>query len=302
MEILNPIVKDSLLTVCLITYNHAIYIDKALQSILQQETNFYFNIVIADDCSADGTTDIIRKYVAKYPEKITAILQKPNVGAGKNYDQLLTAANGQYIAYLEADDYWTDNTKLQQQIDILQANPSYVSCFTNVKEIFSEDENDNRNFLHNGCFPKTVIGFDELIYKNYIQTCSIVFKNGLATPLPDWLIKLKLGDWPLHILLSTFGQTAYIHKVMAVHRNHSSGLWSNKTKLARVEALIEAYDVMEIHTDIKHSKHYKKAKSNTILSAVKYCISEKAFSKAIKNFIKGFLLYPKNIFEKKVPI
>ncbi len=301
MEILNPIEKESLLTVCLITYNHAIYIDKALLSILEQKTNFYFNIVIADDCSTDGTTDIIRKYANLHPDKITAILQKPNVGAGKNYDQLLTAAKGKYIAYLEGDDYWADNTKLQQQVDMLEANPEYVSCFTNVKEIFSEDANDNRNHLQNGCFPKTVIGFDELIYKNYIQTCSIVFRNGLATPLPGWLIKLKVGDWPLHILLSQFGQSAYIHKVMAVHRNHSSGLWSNKTKLARIEATLEAYEAISENTSMAKSRHFKKAKSNVLLSSVKYCIQEKVFIKAIGNFVKGFLLYPKNIIESKIP-
>jgi glycosyltransferase involved in cell wall biosynthesis len=301
MEILNPIKKESLLTVCLITYNHAIYIEKALKSILEQETNFYFNIVIADDCSTDGTTDIIRNYVAQYPEKITAILQKPNVGAGKNYGQLLTAAKGKYIAYLEADDYWTENTKLQQQMGILQANPSYVSCFTNVKEIFSEDENDSRNFLHNGCYPKSVIGFDELIYKNYIQTCSVVFKNGLATPLPEWLIKLKLGDWPLHILLSAHGQSFYIHKVMAVHRNNSSGLWSSKSKLARIEATLGAYEAISTNTNMGKSSNFKKAKSNVLLSSVKYCFQEKAFAKAFLNFVNGFLLYPKNIIESKIP-
>jgi glycosyltransferase involved in cell wall biosynthesis len=301
MEILNPIEKENLLTVCLITYNHAVYIDKALKSIIEQSTNFYFNIIIADDCSTDGTADIIKKYVTQYPEKITAIVQNPNVGAGKNYDQLLTAAKGKYIAYLEGDDYWTDNTKLQQQVDILEANRNYVSCFTNVKEIFSEDENDSRNHLQNGCFPKSIIGFDELIYKNYIQTCSLVFRNGLATPLPGWLVKLKVGDWPLHILLSAHGQSVYIHKVMAVHRNHSSGLWSSKSKLARIEATLEAYDAISANTEMGKSAHFKKAKSNVLLSSVKYCFHEKAFAKAFLNFVKGFVLYPKNIIEPKIP-
>jgi glycosyltransferase involved in cell wall biosynthesis len=297
MEILNPIETESLLTVCLITYNHAKYIEKALQSILEQETNFYFNVIIADDCSSDGTAIIVREYVAKYPEKITAILQKPNIGAGKNYDQLLTAAKGKYIAYLEADDYWTDNTKLQQQVDILETNSTYVSCFTNVKEIFSEDENDERNYLQNGCYPKTIIGFDELIYKNYIQTCSIVFRNNTATPLPAWLIKLKVGDWPLHILLSAHGESFYIHTVMAVHRNHSSGLWSSKTKLTRIDATLEAYNAIAANTVMGQKKNFKAAKSNLMLSAVKYCIREKAIGKAIHYFLGGFLLYPQNIFK-----
>jgi glycosyltransferase involved in cell wall biosynthesis len=297
MEILNPITRNSLLTVCLIAYNHKAYITKAINSIIQQETNFYFNVIIADDCSTDGTSEIIKKYVQEFPDQFTAILQNPNVGAGKNYEQLLAAAKGKYIAYLEADDYWIDKTKLQQQVDLLEANTHYVSCFTNVKEIFSEDENDARNYLQNGCYPKTFIGFKELIYKNYIQTCSLVFRNNLATPLPAWLVKLKVGDWPLHILLSQFGSAVYIHKEMAVHRNHSLGLWSSKTKLNRIEATLEAYDAINANTALGLKKDFKAAKSNVLLSAVKYCIQEKKIMKAVIYLLKGFFLCPKNIFK-----
>ena len=301
MSVSNPSTKSPLVTVCLITYNHAAFIEQSIQSILNQKTDFYFNVIIADDCSKDGTAEIVKQYANQYPEIITTILQNPNVGAGRNYGQLIAAANGKYIAYLEGDDYWTDNNKLQEQINILEANPNYVSCFTNVLETFSEDINDEKNYLQNGCFPKTVIGYNEMIYKNYIQTCSIVFRNNLVTPFPDWFIQLKVGDWPLHILLSQFGDSFYIHKVMAVHRNHSMGLWSSKTKLNRIEATLEAYDALKANSSIPDNIHYRKAKSNVLLSTVKYCISEKKIGRAFKNFVRGFMLYPKNLYEKKLP-
>ena len=301
MLLLNPNAKESLVTVCLITYNQAVFIEQAIQSILQQKTDFYFNVVIADDCSNDGTTDIVKKYAAQYPEIITAILQNPNVGPGKNYGELIDTATGKYIAYLEGDDYWTDDNKLQGQVNILEVNPEYVSCFTNVLEIYSEDVKDKRNYLQNGSYPKSIIGYNELIYKNYIQTCSIVFRNKLANPFPKWVINLKVGDWPLHILLSQYGDSFYIHKVMAAHRNHPMGLWSSKTKLKRIEATLEAYEAIKANTKLPDNFHYRKAKSNVLLSTVKYYIREKKIGKALKNFINGFLLYPKNLYEKKIP-
>ncbi len=297
----NPIQEKPLLTVCLITYNHLAFIEQAIKSILAQKTNFYFNVIIADDCSKDGTADIVKEYAKNYPEIISVILQNPNVGAGINYGQLIAAATGKYIAYLEGDDYWTDHNKLQEQINILESNPDYVSCFTNVLETFSENENDKNNFLQNGCYPKSIIGFNELIYKNYIQTCSIVFRNYLVTPFPEWFIKLKVGDWPLHILLSQYGTSFYINKPMAVHRNHSFGAWSNKTKLERIEATLEAYNAIQAHTKLANSRHYDKAKSNVLLSSVKYCIREKKIGKAFKYFLKGFILFPANLYQKKLP-
>ncbi len=301
MPVAHPKQTDPLVTVCLITYNHALFIVQAIESILTQKTDFYFNLIIADDCSKDGTTGIISNYAVRYPEIITPILQNPNVGAGKNYGQLIAAAKGKYIAYLEGDDYWADEHKLQEQVNILEANPHYVSCFTNVLETFTEDINGKNNYLQNGCFPKSVIGFKELIYKNYIQTCSIVFRNGLVTPFPDWFINLKVGDWPLHILLSQYGDSYYIHKLMAVHRNHSMGVWSSKTRLQQIEATLEAYNAINTHTGLGSSVHFKKALSNVLLSSVKYAVGEKKLLKACKNFIRGFLLYPKNLYEKKLP-
>lgn len=299
MTVINPGKKDSLLTVCLITYNHRPFIQQAIEGILMQKTDFFFDVVIADDCSTDGTAEIVRRYAEENKDKITAIMQSPNVGAGQNFSQLLNVAGGKYIAYFEGDDYWMDENKLQSQVDVLESNPGYVSCFTKVLETFSEDLNDKRNFYHTGCWPKNVVGFDELIYINYIQTSSLVFRNHLVTPLPDWLLRLSVGDWPLSLLLSKYGGSYYINRQTSVHRNHSNGLWSSKTKLKRIESTLEMYNAIEQHTDLCKSKHFKKAKSNTLLSAVKYCLSEKSFLLAVKYFVRGFLLYPKNLFEKK---
>ncbi len=121
--------KLPLLSVCCLTYNHRNYIERALNSILRQKRNFSIEIIVHDDASSDGTSDIIKRYSAKYPEIITAVYQQSNlIKSGTGIFQIYTQhvfplAKGKYIAICEGDDFWTDTRKLQKQIDFLEANP-----------------------------------------------------------------------------------------------------------------------------------------------------------------------------------
>lgn len=126
-----------LVSICCITYNHAQFIRKCLDGFLMQQTDFPIEILIHDDCSTDGTTEIIREYEAKYPDLIFPIYEEVN-----QYQNGKTAeidfynyrrARGKYIAYCEGDDYWTNPLKLQKQVDFMETNPEYSVCFHNFQ-------------------------------------------------------------------------------------------------------------------------------------------------------------------------
>ncbi|WED41879.1 glycosyltransferase [Legionella cardiaca] len=108
-------------TVVVSCYNQENYIRESLDSILQQETDFEFNILISDDCSTDSTKEIIASYQARYPEKITAILRDKNIGAGKNYIEAHKMALGDIIFHLDGDDIMLPG-KLQRQFDVFKDN------------------------------------------------------------------------------------------------------------------------------------------------------------------------------------
>ena len=122
-----------LVSICCVTYNHAQFIRKCLDGFLMQQTDFPIEILIHDDCSTDGTTEIIREFEAKYPDLIFPLYEEDNqYQQGKaaeidfyNYRR----ARGKYIAYCEGDDYWTDSLKLQKQVDFMETNPEYSICF-----------------------------------------------------------------------------------------------------------------------------------------------------------------------------
>ena len=291
-----------LLSICIISYNQVDYISQAIESAINQQMNFNSEIIIADDCSTDGTREIVMNYAVRYPGWIRVLERNQNLGPANNFIDLIYAAQGKYIAYLEGDDYWTQNNKLQQQVDFLEQHADFAICFTDALETFSENLDDELNYRSAGSGQQTETTANELIFRNYIQTCTVVFKNKLFGKFPDWYAALKMGDWPLHLLNAAHGKIKYLDMVTAVHRNHSSGVWSSQKILSRIYNTIEAYNVLEKNTDFKNLDNFKKSKSNVYLSSVKYHIKEKAFFIAFKNLIKGFILYPKHLINRKNPV
>src|SRR5262249_20631667 len=116
------------LSVAMITYNHERFIAQALQSALDQRTNFPCEILVADDHSTDSTPAIIADFHRRYPDKIVPQIRQRNMGGSRNTELLIAACRGQYVAMLEGDDYWTDKNKLQRQVDFLDSHPDYVIC------------------------------------------------------------------------------------------------------------------------------------------------------------------------------
>lgn len=113
-----------MITVCLITYNHEKFIGSAIESILQQQTNFNWDILIADDCSTDGTRDILRSYEHKHRGRIRLLLQDRNVGMEQNFRELFMTPESKYLAFLDGDDVWVDSSRLQKQFNFLERNPA----------------------------------------------------------------------------------------------------------------------------------------------------------------------------------
>ncbi|MBE3869152.1 glycosyltransferase [Vibrio parahaemolyticus] len=97
---------DIKVSVCVITYNHEMYISECLASLVSQKTSFKYEIVIRDDCSQDSTLSIIKDYKEKYPELIRLLDSSENVGGSKNSMMVFSAAEGEYISWCEGDDFF----------------------------------------------------------------------------------------------------------------------------------------------------------------------------------------------------
>lgn len=127
-------------SVVMLSYNHGKYIEKAIRSAAEQRVNFKYEILVGDDASPDDSQEKIIKIYNEYPDTVVPVLREKNLGAVKNMIDLVMRTQGEYIAFLEGDDFWTDLNKLQKQVDFLDSHRDYVACCHKRSTV---DENDN---------------------------------------------------------------------------------------------------------------------------------------------------------------
>ena len=114
-------------SVCVMTYNQQKFIRQCLESIVDQQTDFDFEVIVGDDCSSDGTQEIIRELAARYP-RIRYVRHPGKVGVEENYRSIHAAAKGQYVAHCDGDDLWLPG-KLQRQADLLDREQGASQCW-----------------------------------------------------------------------------------------------------------------------------------------------------------------------------
>ena len=120
--------KQPKVSVCMITYGHEKFIEEAINGVLMQECDFVVELIIANDCSPDKTDAVIQNILCNHPRAswIKYIKHDKNLGMMPNFIFAMQECKGKYIALCEGDDYWTDPSKLQKQVDFLEANSDYV--------------------------------------------------------------------------------------------------------------------------------------------------------------------------------
>lgn len=218
--------------ICL-TYNQEKYVRDCLEGFVMQQTNFPYEVLIYDDASTDCTPAIIREYAAKYSEIFKPTLyEKNNYSQGLGYVGFyhgIKVAKGEYIAYCEGDDYWTDPHKLQKQVDFLEAHPEYEIC---AHETLIKFENiDNKQILFSqtdvNIFldrrSRRVYDFKDTLTGNIFHISALMYRN-FNLQLPKWMHDISAGDMVLFMLLAKEGRIYVMTDAMSVYRNHTDSL------------------------------------------------------------------------------
>lgn len=229
--------------VVVITYNQVKYIRQAMDSFLNQRTNFRYSIFVGDDCSTDGTAEIVEEYAKKYPKKVFKIAREHNYGAAKNLLDLCSRCTAKYLAFCEGDDYWTDPNKLQLQFDYMEEHINYRMCFT--KTIIDYPENwsnaswykkfDNGEIISPDSIPKYIYK-DSYTLCSYIdeylrnggwvaRTSSFFFRWNYEFVFPDWMYEGQMSDAPILCMqLLDDGIAGFIPTVTSCWRRSEVGI------------------------------------------------------------------------------
>jgi len=258
---------NPLVSVILLTFDHQDFITRCLDSVLDQKTDFEFEILIGEDHSSDQTFLICQNYAEKYPEKIRLLTREQNVGLAENLIQTLAMARGTYIAFQEGDDYWTNALKLQHQIDILKNEERLVACTHNVKVLDS--------------------GYEKLLIKQPANYYSLKdSENGRIFHTNSWVVKkealpdfkhyhnfLICWDILMELKILEKGNVYCINDTYSVWRKHEGG---NSVKIPLLQQFSDFENLY------KHLLQEAKASGNTQLI--------KHYQKTLCNFYKIFTL------------
>ena len=212
-------------TVWLSTYNQEPYVAQALDSILMQKTIFPFEIVAADDCSTDGTQRIILDYQSRYPDRIITYFTDPNVGGCRKLCDCIDKGlfRGDYLAYLEGDDYWLGENRLQTLVDFLEANPQY-SRVSHRRRVIDENENDRGFDIPNNVLCKPFFITDFLKGFNYSDFGSVFrnyFREAGSKYHPLFLASRNVCDFQDMFITQDFGPVYVMDKVFGAYRSRS---------------------------------------------------------------------------------
>lgn len=205
-------------SVVIITYNHVPYIKDTLEGALNQNTNFKYEILIHDDASTDGTTEIVREYEQRYPDKIIAFYEKENIysRSGDVTREICKHARGIYMAFCEGDDYWTDENKLQIQYDFMESHPDYSICVHNTQVLNIKTGKISLDTKHKtGELPQ---GYVIENAGRCFHTSSWFYRNNHDDTIG--------GDAPRVCYLADSGKIMYFDKCMSLYRMYTKGSWS----------------------------------------------------------------------------
>lgn len=224
----STLVREPVVSVVMWAYRHAPYIAQAIESVLAQECDFPYELIIGEDRSPDGTLEIALDFQRRYPDRVRVLSSERNVGLIANAARCDAAARGSLIAVCEGDDYWTDPTKLARQVAVFRQYPQCSLVFHAVTIVdaatggaigLSRAANRSRRFLT----PEIVLGGGSLV-----RTVSIMVRRDVLDRHHDWKSQAHVIDYPLALASILVGDAIYLDRAMAAYRSNVPHSWSQR--------------------------------------------------------------------------
>ncbi|WP_081210067.1 glycosyltransferase family 2 protein [Salegentibacter sediminis] len=295
-EFPNQVNETPLVSIIVLAYQHAEFISKCLDGILNQKTNFPLEIIIGEDASTDGTLEIVKRYARNNPDKIRLFLHNPlnkikvlkettgNFNAAYCYFQ----SRGRYIAICEGDDYWNDDYKLQKQVDFLETNPGFILSFHSYQNKYYKPLPQDIKYLQ----PDNDIDRKDLILlKEHPLLLTTCFRNEMKQ-IPRELLEVLNLDTFLFSILGEFGKAHYQKELRpAISRKHTGGIWSSKLRIKQLALKLHTLKKLESYYKNRNKKayiHFKEKRRFQAKMLIRKAIKQanrKALIFGIKNYL-----------------
>ena len=277
----------TLVSIICTNYNKGSWIGEAIDSFLMQKTNFDYEIIVVDDKSTDDSPEIIEKYAKEHPRKIKAFYNRKNLGITKTWKKICKHAKGKYIARCDGDDFWTDENKLQMQVDELRKNRKSKWCTTDYDIITPSGKVTHRSANESGINTPPKSYEEMLVTKGMTMASTWLVDTKLMQEINEAISDDAIDD-TFNIQLELFVKTklTYIPKATTVYRlNQGSDSHPTDSQVvrAREEKLLE--------TQLEYINKYKDFKYREIIELLlrENCVPEDRI-----RLIKKFQIDQKN--------
>lgn len=305
--------KTKVLILCF-AYNHEKYISRCLDGMLDQRVNFNVKILVHDDNSSDETKDIVDKYQKKYPSMISVIHQGHNLYSKENamlpiFAFLKDYLEGDYIAMCEGDDYWTDDVKIQTQVDLMESMPQCRFCAHKVNVIDAKTSElirtiPNKKFkVNSGIISESK--FMTLASKKYpFQTSSYLFRTkdfiDYLNNIPEFAKIMPTEDESILLYFGQLGKTCYINHALSNYVKFSDGSWSNSQSVStlneNIDRLKKMISSIELFNSYTNGHFFKQCSQRIIKHKIRILFLEKKIDLIFKN--KDYRTYFKKNYPK----
>lgn len=240
-----------LVSVIMLTYNHAPYLKEAIEGVMRQKTNFEFELIICNDASPDHSNKIIKPFEEKYPDIIRYFYHEKNIGFEENQRFAFKQCIGKYVAYCEGDDYWTDENKLQFQFDFLENNPEFVMTTARTKSYSQntgEYKGDGKEEMFRG---QPFVDYDQASFFEERPTQTLTYlirKDAIDLKWIDVYPDYRDLYYFYHVL--KFGKGRAFNKIVGVYRLHDGGVYSSLETEKKLRTSIDIFsNIKKINND-----------------------------------------------------
>lgn len=242
-------------------YNKEAWIEEAIQSFLNQKCNFDYEIILVDDASSDHSPQIIEHYAKQFPEKIKAVFHQENLGITKTWIEVCKLAQGDYIARCDGDDYWTDEYKLQKQVEILDKSETSSWSCSDFDIISESGELRHKEAIKNGIIRK-MSSFEEMLaFRGMTMSSTWLVDRKLMLEVNEAISPDAVDDtFCLQLELFTRTELTFLPEATTVYRLHEG----SDSHPASVEKMSKRFEKLQETQEEYLDKYYSRIDFNAL--------------------------------------
>lgn len=265
-------------TIVITTYNQELYIEETLKSVLNQKTDFEYKILVADDASIDNTCKIVKQYQEKFPDKIILRENEVNVGSLKNSNRAFNEVKSPYMSFLDGDDYWINENRLQMQVDFLDKHPEYTICGGNTLEVHTNKNNslvvakDKTGQTYE--FQDYLAGKVPFVHTSSILLRNVVYNNGIPqvyTDAEDTFENCALrGEDFRFVQHLESGKMWVCDEIFSHYRIHEKGIWQGASDAKKMLETVISYNFQDKYWADLDTDFFHKRLSNAYINLMKH--------------------------------